>query len=81
VRAPEAPPRSIAAQIDDILQEKLKDSPLAGRAIRLMELPNRGMVVMVGLNQYDGVEAVPDEEIRNLIRSAVAEWEERASGE
>jgi hypothetical protein len=39
------------------------------------------MVVMVGLNQYDGVEAVPDEEIRNLIRSAVAEWEERASGE
>lgn len=80
VRPPEPPSKSIAAQIDEILQEKLKDSPLASRAIRLMELPNKGMVVMVGLDQYDGVEAVPDDDIRRLIRAAVAEWEQRVIG-
>ena len=79
VRTPEPPPRSIAAQIDEILQEMLVNSPLASRGIRLLELPNKGMVVMVGLNQYEGVEAVPDEEIRQAIRAAVAEWEQRVA--
>ena len=71
--------RSIAEQVDEILQEMLMDSPLRSRAIRLLELPQKGMVVMVGLDQYAGVDAVPDEEIHSLIRSAVAEWERRVS--
>lgn len=77
VKQVEQPNKSIAAQIDEILQEKLEDTPLAQRAIRLMELPGKGMVVMVGLDQYDGVSSVPDPEIRDLIRSCVAEWERR----
>jgi len=75
--AAQAPPKSIAAQIDEILQEMLEDSHLDSRGIRLMEFPNRGLVVMVGLDQYEGVDAVPDENIRKLIRSAVHEWERR----
>lgn len=78
--SPEARPatkgtQSIVAQIDEILQAKLADSPLAGRGIRLMELPGKGLVVMVGLQQYEEVDAVPDPEIRGLIRQSVAEWE------
>jgi len=76
---PPVPPKSIVAQIDDILQEKLEKSPLSKRGIRLRELPNQGMAVMVGLDQYEGVEDVPDEEIRSMIRSAVSEWEKRIS--
>ena len=68
-------PQSIAAQIDEILQEKLAGSSMAGRGIRLMELPTKGLVVMVGLQQYEDVDAVPDLEIRALIRQSVAEWE------
>jgi hypothetical protein len=79
VRNPAPAPKSIAAQIDDILQEVLENSPLESRAIRLLELPTKGMVVMVGLDQYEGVEAVPDDEIKGMIRSAVAEWERRIS--
>jgi hypothetical protein len=79
VRNPPALQKSIAAQIDEILQEKLVDSPLAGRGIRLMELPSKGLVVMVGLDQYSGVDDVPDPEIRSIIRQSVAEWEERTS--
>jgi len=79
VRTPPAAQKSIAAQIDEILQEKLIDSPLAGRGIRLMELPSKGLVVMVGLQQYSGVDEVPDPEIRTIIRQSVADWENRTT--
>jgi hypothetical protein len=68
-------PKSIAAQIDEILQKKLAASDMQDRAIRLLELPGKGLVVMVGLDQYEGVENVPDAEIRALIRDCVVEWE------
>jgi hypothetical protein len=61
------------------LQEKLAGQTTEKRAIRLLELPGKGMVVAVGLEQYDGVGAVPDPEIRSLIREAVSDWERRAS--
>jgi hypothetical protein len=72
--------KSIAAQIDEILQHKLANSaldhiPAERRAIRLIELPGKGMVVMVGMDRYEGVEKVPDPEIRSVIREAVEEWE------
>jgi hypothetical protein len=71
------PTESIVIQIDDILQEKLKNSPLMGEPIRLMEWQDKGMVVMIGLDRYDSVEAVPDDRIKALIRSAVREWEQK----
>jgi hypothetical protein len=80
---PISPPKSIAAQVDEIVQEMLVqpsrlNPQLHAKGIRLMELPGKGMVVMVGLDQFDGVEAVPDPEVRNLLKAAVAEWERRA---
>jgi len=71
--------KSFVAQVDEILQEKLENSPLKERAIRLMEFPGKGMVVMVGMNQYNGVDEVPDKDIRALIKSCAAEWERRYS--
>ncbi len=75
----ESKPKSIAAQIDEILQEMLIDSELSSRAIRLLELPQKGVVVMVGLEQYEGVDSVPDPEIKGLIQKAVTEWENRVT--
>lgn len=79
VSLPPPPAKSIVVQIDEILQEKLKGTPLENRGIRLMELPSKGMVVMVGLNQYEGVDQVPDDEVRGVIRAAVSEWENSVS--
>jgi hypothetical protein len=76
----EAPALSLAAEIDEILQEKLVGSPLADKGIRLMDLPKQGMVIMIGLEKYPDVEAVPDEEIRTLLHEAVAVWEARSTG-
>jgi hypothetical protein len=71
------PTKSIVTQIDDILQEKLKNSPLMGEPIRLMEWQDKGMVVMLGLERYDSVDDVPDERIKAVIRSAVKDWEQK----
>lgn len=69
--------KSIPAQINDILQDKLAGTPFEKRGIFLAESPSQGVIVHIGLEQYPGIDAVPDEEVRNLIRSAVAEWEKR----
>jgi hypothetical protein len=75
--------KSITAQIDDILQRKLLEDPLgqkvsaAGRKICLSESLD-GVVVEMGVDKYLGVDAVPDEDVRLLIRQAVAEWESAA---
>lgn len=74
-------PMTIAAQIDEILQEKLRSASMSDREVRLMEFPKSGMVILVGQDQYRDVAEVPDEEIRALIRESVADWEARAKNE
>lgn len=71
--------KSIAVQVNEILQKKLKDTPLGTRGICLMELPGQEMVVMIGLDKYESVNAVPEEEIRAVLQSAVNEWLARSS--
>jgi len=79
VKVKPAAPKSIAVQVDEILQEKIEGTPLEEKGIRLLEFPGKGMVVMVGLDQYSGVNDVPDDEIRNAIKAAVGEWEKRVT--
>jgi hypothetical protein len=76
---PKLPTGSIASQVNDILQVMLIKTPLEKRGIRLFELPGKGMVVMVGLNQYDSVDEVPEEIIQKAIKLAVQKWEKQMS--
>lgn len=69
------PDLSIVAQIDEILQAKLEGIHLDDQGIRLVEGPDQGMVIEVGLNRYTEIDAVPDERVRQLIHLSVAEWE------
>lgn len=69
--------RSIAAQIDEILQARLQNTPLAQRGIQLVELPDQGLVVRVGQAQYTDLTQVPDEQVRAAIAAAVADWEQK----
>ena len=68
-------PTSIVMQIEDILQDMLAGTELANHGIHLTEDPVRGVIVQVGLSRYEGIEAVPDPQIKAVIRSAVEEWE------
>ncbi len=71
--------KSIANQINDILQEMIVDTPFDARGITVNDAPDHGVMVTLDGEKYPGVKDVPDEEVRNLIRSAVVEWEKGAS--
>lgn len=68
---------SMVQQIDEILQLKLADTPLAGQGIKIQEAPGGGVMVMVGLKKYEGVGDVPDPAIKAVLQAAVAEWEKK----
>lgn len=70
--------KSIAVLIDEILQTKLAEIGMEELKIRLVELPEGGVAVAVGLEQYNSVEDIPDEPIRRLIRASVAQWEQQS---
>jgi hypothetical protein len=74
-------PKSITAQIDEILQDRLALLPQRDKAIRLMEVPNRGVIVLIGLDSYDGINEVPDPEVKALLKECVMEWENRQTGQ
>jgi hypothetical protein len=72
--------KSIAAQINEILQNRLPGSPYEAVGIDLIETPDQGVVVRVGAEEFPGVEAVSDPGVRAMIKAAVAEWEEKTRG-
>ncbi len=67
----------MVAQIDEILQAHLDGTPLGERGIFLAQSPQGGVYVYVGLTRYDGVEDVPDPEVKAAIRAAIKEWENK----
>ena len=75
---PEPKAMTMIEQIDEILQRLLPFSPIAGKNVRITEDPFKGVIVWVGLDKYEGIDDVPDKDIRIVIRAAVAEWEKQA---
>ncbi len=74
---PPPPPKSIVEQIDSILQVRLARSALAGREIRMVELPGEGMMIVDGAQKYHGLDEVQDPELLALLRASVKEWDEK----
>ena len=71
------PSMSIVAQIDSILQSRLAGTPLADKGIRLQESIDGGVLVWIGMYKFEGVDAVPDDEIKVALKGAIAEWENK----
>jgi len=74
---PAAPAHSIVTQIDTVLQARLAGTPLEERGIFLTQSPEGGVIVYVGLTRYNGMDEVPDPEIKAAIRGAIVEWENK----
>ena len=74
---PVAPANSIVSQIDSVLQARLAGTRLEERGIFLTESPEGGVSVYVGLTRYNGIDDVPDPEIKTAIRAAIKEWEDK----
>jgi hypothetical protein len=69
--------KSIAAQVDEIVQERLPGSPFKNHLISVTDLPGGGLLVKVDGTSYEGIGDVPDPEIRTFLRECVTEWETR----
>lgn len=65
------------SQINDILQARLADTPLAGRGIRLQESPEGGVIVLAGTQKFAGVDEVTDPEVKVAIQAAIGAWEKK----
>jgi hypothetical protein len=74
---PVSPANSIVSQIDAILQERLAGTNLEERGVFLAQSPEGGVIVFVGLTRYNGIDDMPDAEIKAAIRAAIAEWENK----
>ncbi len=73
-----APPASsMIGQINEILEEKLAQSASAPRGVHLGEAADGSIRVFIGVEGFP-MDDVPNPEVRQLIREAVAEWESRA---
>ncbi len=75
---PTSTTRSMVDQVDDILREMQADLPSNVERVKLRGDPQHGITVWIGLEHYDGIDNVPDEQARQLVKRAVAEWERRA---
>ncbi len=70
--------KSIAMQIDDILQARISGTRFEGRGIAINDGPDHGVLVILDGQKYPGIKDVPDEAVRDLIRSSVLEWEKQS---
>lgn len=69
-------PRSIADQIEDLLQQRLAAAPaFHGREIHVKPSLHGGVQIVVDDRQYEGVGDIDDPEVRALIEDVVREWE------
>jgi hypothetical protein len=75
--APTAAPTTMVGQINAILQTRIAKTKLADIGVTMIESPSGGVFVYIGLNKFEGIEAVPDEEVKAAIRAAIAEWERK----
>jgi hypothetical protein len=69
---------SIIEQINKVLQDKLATSMFKDRDIRLIEGPGGIVIIKDGLNRYEGIEKIPDPQVKAFIQQAVTDWEKGA---
>jgi len=76
VEPEETGPRSIADQIEDLLQSRLEREPVfQGRAIHVRPSAQGGVSIVVDGRRYDGIAEIDDPEVRALLEDVVRGWE------
>jgi hypothetical protein len=68
---------SIIAQIDHVFQTRIIGTPFEGKGIRIVEGAVGSVEVRIGNDKYPSIDDVPDVNIKNAIRAAIAEWEQK----
>lgn len=70
------PMLNLAGQINEIVQARLQNSPLAaGNRVEIRDDPGGGIQIYVNNVTYSSPDDIPDGNIRELIKGAIKEWE------
>lgn len=77
----EVRPKSMVEQIDEIVQEMLPASPLAGHTLRVRSDIKEGVLVWLDGKRYFGIGEVDDPQAKAILQAAAAEWEARTARE
>ena len=64
----------LVADIDRIFQAKLAASSMANIDAEILAGPEGGVRIRVGTKHYDTPDEVPDSELRQMMKAAIAEW-------
>lgn len=68
--------KSVMDEIDEILQVMVIGTSLAPRGLKASDGPHGAVFSLDGKN-YDSVDALPDPEARDLLRSAIQKWDQK----
>ena len=64
-------------QIEDIVHSRLSEDPaLAGIDVDFKTAPSGELEVWVNDKSYTDVKDIPDERLREVVRQAIASWEQ-----
>lgn len=73
---PPPEPKSITEQIDEVLQAQIAGTPLGERKLRMRTgLRGEALFDLDG-ESYPAVDEVPDMEVREALKAAIAKWEQ-----
>ena len=74
---PPPPPKSITEQIDDVLQARIIGTPMIHRGLHVKPGPRGDAIFEADGQDYPSTDELPDVEVRDAIRGAIAEWESK----
>ena len=73
---PAVSPFNLAGEINEIVQTRLKVSPLAATTIiEILSDPNGGIRIKVNGQVYSSPDDIPDPDVKTLIKDSIKEWE------
>jgi len=76
--APTLPPLNLAEEINDIVQARLRYSPLAdAHHVEISSDLHGGIRFKVDGQYYGSLDDIPDSAIKDLIKASIKEWERR----
>jgi hypothetical protein len=76
-KQPPPPLKTIAEQIDEVLQGRIAGTPHRQRGLRVSAGPQGNALFELDGRAYEAVDDLPDAEARSLVRAAIGEWEKR----
>jgi hypothetical protein len=69
------PALNLVEEIDRIFQSKLMASSMAGKDAKITAASDGGVGIRVGAVYYSSPDEVPDPQLRDMLKLAIAEWE------